>query len=430
LLSGLWLGFALWTIGAVLQAWVPLWQVLLLGLAVAATLAALPARVSTRSRAAADLASVAALGPLSVIPVSTPTVITAAVAFAAAGFALDSLAMRMPPRIQWKLFALPTMLLLLLGLSVSQVGDFGSRLFARDPFFVLRLALVAPNPGASVPLQQGTGAWILRTQAERPRGTAILLHGNDSLASWQAAALSLQGSLVRAGYDVLSVDHAGYGATPVPDVNADWSAWDPTIGPKQALGYLRSANARAPTTIVVAHSMGVDVALQWLSDGADIQAEYLFGGSIDRATGSESDWIGVFHRQRHMRCCIPLETMRMVRDRFYGGADRFALALPRGHAIVHFVRFGIEYADVARDREPLYADIPTPKTVYDFAGVTHYFNTLSLRGGFVLIDTLTVMRTAGIFLHPPASPPRLLQATVCNAHDNASPGSKRTPAGC
>lgn len=410
LTSGLWLGLALWTVAALVQAWVPLWQVLLLGLAVTAILAALPPSMATQSRALADLVTVAALGPLSVIPVQSATLACAAVAFAAAGFMLDRVASRMRPKVRWELLAVPAMVLLLLGVTVQQVGDFGSRLFAQDPLFVFRLALVVPDPGDGVRLQHDTGAWLLRTPAERPRGTAILLHGNDSNASWQPAALALQGSLMRAGYDVLSVDHPGYGASPVPDVHANWTAWDPTIGPEEALMYLRSGNARSPTTIVVGHSMGVDVALQWLSDSVDVQAEYLFGGSIDHPTGTESDWINVFHEQRHLRCCIPLQTMRMVRDRFYSGADRFALALPTGHPVVHFVRFGIEYADVTRDREPLYADIPAPKTAYDFAGVTHYFNTLSLKGRFVLIDTRTVRRTAGIFLRAPTRAHPMLQA--------------------
>lgn len=270
---------------------------------------------------------------------------------------------------------------------------------------------------------------MLRTPADKPRGTAILLHGNDTLASWQPAALALQGSLIRAGYDVLSVDHAGYGASRAPDRNAGWTAWDPTIGPQEALQYLRSGKARAPTTIVIGHSMGVDVALQWLSDGLDVQAEYLFGGSIDRP-GPESKWISIFHAQRHMRCCIPLQTMRRVRDSFYSGADHFALALPPRHPTVHFVRFGIEYADVMRDREPLYADIPAPKTAHDFAGVTHYFNTLSLRGRFVLIDTLAVKRTAAIFLHPAAPPTPLKQATLCGERTEKSPDLKHVSSGC
>jgi hypothetical protein len=430
LISGLSLGIAAWTVGAVLQAWVPLWQMLLVGLVASLTLEAPPPSIRAASRAVADFVAVAALCPLSVIPVSTAATLSAAAAFAAVAFALDSLTARWRSRLQWELFALPAMVLVVIGLNVRQVGDFGSRLLAQDPFFVLRLALVVPNPGATVPLQHGTGAWILRTPRETSYGTAILLHGNDSLASWQPAALALQGSLMRAGYDVLSVDHAGYGVTPVPDFNADWRAWDPTIGPKRALSYLRDGHARAPATIVVAHSMGVDVALQWLSEGADIQAEYLFGGSIDRPTPPEQSWVSVFHRQRHIPCCMPLDTMRMVRDQFYGGSDRYALALPPDHANVHFVRFGIEYADVTRDREPLYADISAPKTAYDFSGVTHYFNTLSLRGGLVLIDTLAVRRTAAIFGRQRATPQPLLQATACGEREDANLGSKSLPVGC
>lgn len=397
LVSGLWLGIAAWTTGALLQAWVPLWQMLLLGLALAAIIAALRAHGSVKTRVVTDFIAVAALWPMSVIPVRAANVSVAVVAFAAAGLALDSLTKRLPPRIQWRLFALPVILLVLLGVNVSQVGHFGSRLWVQEPLFPLRLALVVPNSGARVRLEPGIGAWMLRTPRDSPRGTAFLLHGNDPLASSQPAAVAMQGALVRAGYDVLSVDHPGYGATPPPNADADWSAWDPTIGPKQALDYLRSANnARAPATIVVAHSMGVDVALHWLKDGADVHAAYLFGGSIDHPTAPENEWISVFHRQRRMACCLPLKTMRAIRDQFYSGADRFTGALPQGHAEIHFVRFGIEYADVTRDREPLYADITPPKTVCDFAAVTHYFNALSLRR-FVLIDTLAVARTAEVF---------------------------------
>ena len=40
-----------------------------------------------------------------------------------------------------------------------------------------------------------------------------------------------------------------------------------------------------------------------------------------------------------------------------------------------------------------------PVALCDFASVSHYFNTLALRG-FVLIDTLTVRRTADLFEAP------------------------------
>jgi hypothetical protein len=58
---------------------------------------------------------------------------------------------------------------------------------------------------------------------------------------------------------------------------------------------------------------------------------------------------------------------------------------------------------VARVRQLLYSDIPPPKALCDLSGVTHYFNTLSLRlnplllPGFVLVDTLAVKRTAQVF---------------------------------
>jgi len=397
LISGLWLGMAAWTVGTIVEAWVPLWQILLLGLALAVILAVLPVSVRSQARAAADFLAIIALWPLSVVPVPIANVVAAAVAFTAAGLVLDNLTRRIPSRIQWTLLALPGILLVLLGGSVRQIKDFGSRLWAQDPLFLLRLAPTVPNPGTRVHLESGTAAWILRAPSDTPRGTAILLHGNDPHGSRQPAALALQGALVRAGYDVLSADQAGYGATPLPNADADWSAWDPTIIPKQALSYLRSANnARAPATIVVGHSMGVNDAMQWLSDGADVEAAYLFGGSDDPPVGPESEWVRVFHQQRKIPCCMPLKKMRMIRDHFHIGAAQFAVALPQVHAAVHFVRFGIEYDDVVRDREPLYAAISAPKTACDFAGVTHYFNTLSL-SGFVLIDTLAVRRTADIF---------------------------------
>jgi pimeloyl-ACP methyl ester carboxylesterase len=416
LLSGLWLGFAVWCVGALLQAWIPLWRVLLLGVALSALAGVLPVKMSAQANAVADFVAVAALWPMSVIPVNIAHLFTAAAVFTAAGLALDKLTWRVSPLMRRTLLALPALVLVLLGITVTQVKDFGWRLFAQQPQFLLRLALVAPNPGARLHLGSDCGAWILRTHA--PRGTAILLHGNDPLASKQAAALALQGALVRAGYDVISIDHPGYGATPLPNANADWKAWDPTICPAQALNSLQSEaapgdsanHARARRTIVVAHSMGVDVALALgVSRGADIQAEYLFGGSIDRPKDPDNGWIKEFFQQRRTPCCMSLPTIRRVRDEFYSGADRFALALPPDHPVVHFIRFGIEYDDVALIRDRLYADIPPPKTVCDLSGVTHYFNTLSLRfeplllPGFVLMDTLAVKRAAEIFSSGPST---------------------------
>ena len=75
---------------------------------------------------------------------------------------------------------------------------------------------------------------------------------------------------------------------------------------------------------------------------------------------------------------------------------------PHGTRPVYFVRFGIEYPDVAQVRSALYAAISAPKAACDLAGVTHYFNTLML-WRFDLIDTATTIRTARLF-NPTGTP--------------------------
>jgi pimeloyl-ACP methyl ester carboxylesterase len=322
-------------------------------------------------------------------------VISAALAFAIAGYVLDRLAMWLSPRLHPLVLAMPVVLLLLLGLQVRQPGNFGSRLLEEDPLFPLRAALVVPTSGERLPLQQGTAAWLLETSLDEPRGTAVVLHGNHPHASRQPSGIVLQGALLRAGYDVLAVDHPGFGSSAAPAATAGWRAWDPAFGALQALRYLQSQQgAELRETIIVGHSMGVDVALKVAADGARASDVYLWGGSLDRPYGP--NWLSGFHRERKLPCCLPAAVTDRIREEFYGGGDRFAAELPADHPPVHFVRFGLEHADVTRDRELLYAAIPEPKELCDFDDVSHYFNTLSLRG-FVLIDTLTLRQVAAIF---------------------------------
>jgi pimeloyl-ACP methyl ester carboxylesterase len=389
LLSGLWLGIAAWIAGGLLHAWVPIWQMLVLGLCLGALIAAIRTRITVNVQPAADLLAVGALGFLSVIPVDIVLIAGAAVIFAVGGFALDGLARRLHRRTEGSLIALPVVVLALMGLNVTQSDDFGSRLLAQDPLFPLRLAFAAPLPGKRVQFKSGTIAWLLKDPVGQSRGVALYMHGNNSAGSWQPAAIAMQGALIRAGYDVLSVDHPGYGASPHPSASADWSAWDPRIGLNEALAY-------AHPSILVGHSMGVETALLWLKDGPVVQDVYLFGGAITRPPASEEEYFRLFYAQRNMPCCLPLETMRRIDQQFYGSAELYAQALPQRHAFVHFVRFGIEYWDVATDREPLYAAISAPKAACDFPGVTHYFNTLSMRR-FILLDTGATVRAAKLF---------------------------------
>jgi len=389
LLSGIWLSIAVWMAGGLLHAWVPIWQMLALGLCLAALTALVRTRIAVNMQPAADLLAVAGLGLLSVVPVDVVLMTAAAVTFALVGFLLDSVTRHLRARTQAALMVLPAVLLALMGMNIRQPDDFGSRLLSQDPLFPLRLAFAAPLPGKRVQFKSGTIAWLLKDPLGQSRGAAVLIHGNHPAGSWQPAAIAMQGALLRAGYDVLSVDHPGYGASPHPSAGAEWGAWDPRIGLNEAAAYVHPS-------IIVAHSMGADTALMWLEDGPAVSDVYLFAGAITRPPDSEDEDLKLFHAQRNMPCCLPLETSRLIRQHFYSSAELYAQALPQGHPLVHFVRFGIEYWDVATDREPLYAAISAPKTVCDFAGVTHYFNTLSLRR-FILLDTGTTVRAAKIF---------------------------------
>ncbi len=398
-IGGLWLGLAGWVAGAVLQAWVPIWQMLVVGIALSVVSAgvtkveSLPSGFRAFARPAADFLTLALLGVLSAIPVRPVIVIAGALALATAGLLIDRIiGLLLSPRLSPVLLAMPAALVLFLALQVRQPGNFGSRLLAEDPLFPLRVALVIPSAGERLPMSEHTAAWFRKTAAAEPRGIAVVLHGNHRLGSRQPSGMVLQGALLRAGYDVLSVDHPGFGASAAPPTSADWRAWDPTRGVLEALRNLQSVRERE--TIVVGHSMGVDVALKLAADGATLRAMYLWGGSLDRPYGP--NWVSGFHRERNIPCCLPPKSLDRIREEFYGGGDRFAATLPDNHAPVHFVRFGIEHADVTRDREPLYAAITEPKAQCDFHSVSHYFNTLALRG-FVLADTLTVRRASEIF---------------------------------
>jgi pimeloyl-ACP methyl ester carboxylesterase len=402
IVAGLWLGIAAWIAGALLHAWVPLWQILLIGLAAGAGVFVLQPRLKLATRPAADLFVIAALGTLSVVPIAWVRVAVAAAVFMAAGYTLDRLTRRLTLRAQRILWVMPVALTALLGRWVTQEDDFGSRLLARDPLFPMRFALAAPLPGERVSLPSGAAAWLLTVPGDKSVGTAILLHGNNPGAARQPAAVALQGALLRAGFDAMTVEMPGYGASnPSPESALD--SWDPTVGPREALAFIDATHrtASAPT-IIVGHSAGVDVALQWLKSGVTAQEAYLFSGTIGGPPLSAEDAAKLFNRQRRIRCCVPDQTVKQINDRFYAGADRYAAELPPTHALIQFVNMEIEYPDVAADRHLLYAAISAPKAACSFAGMTHYMNTLALRR-FTLVDTRTVKRLARLFSAPETS---------------------------
>jgi pimeloyl-ACP methyl ester carboxylesterase len=395
--AGLWLGMAAWIAGALLEAWVPLWQMLLIGLAAGVGVCAVQPWTKWATRPAADLFVIAALGTLSVVPIAWVRMTAAAAAFMAAGYALDRLTRRLTLRAQRILWLMPVALTVLMGLSIRQEEDFGSRLVVQDPLFPLRLALAAPLPGTRVPLPSGAAAWLLTVPDGKPVGTAVILHGNNPAAARQPAAIALQGALLRAGFDAITVEMPGYGASPNPSPAAAVDGWDPTVGPREALAQIQATRRTNSTSIIiVGHSAGVDIALQWLKRGVTAQEAYLFSGTVAGPPLSAEDTAKVFHRERRIPCCIPDQTVKQITDRFYARADRYAAELPEAHPLIQFVKTEIEYPEVLAGRQQLYAAISAPKASCTLAGMTHYMNTLSLRR-FTLVDTDAVRRLARLF---------------------------------
>ena len=330
IVAGLWLGIALWMAGALLHAWVPLWQMLLIGLAAGVGVFVLQPRLKVATRPAADLFVIAALGTLSVVPIDWVQVAAAAAAFMTVGYAIDRLTRRLTLRGQRILLVMPVALTVLMGLWVTQQDDFGSRLLAQDPLFPMRLALAAPLPGERVSLPSGAAAWLLKDPGDKSVGTAIFLHGNHPAAARQPAAIALQGALLRAGFDVMTVETPGYGASPRPSADATLDAWDPTVGPREALAYIHASRRTNSTyTIIVGHSMGTDIALHWLKSGVTAQEAYLFSGTIAGPPLSAADAAKLFHQERRIPCCMPDQTVEQINDRFYGSADRYAAELPK-----------------------------------------------------------------------------------------------------
>lgn len=397
---------AAWTLGALIRVWVPLWQDCLLGIFIVAVPTLLQQRVGRPLQPIADAAIVGSTAILSVLPVDPVRVAIAVVAFTGAGFAMDAVTRRLSERERKLLLASPLALVLLLILTVGQEDDFGSRLLRQDHSFPLRMALAAPFPGERVELPSGAVGWLLQDPA-RARGIAILLHGNNPGASAQPAAIAMQGALLRAGYDTMTVDHPGYGASPLPPLTASWQAWDPVIGPREALAYLRTTRPQLTgDTLIIGHSMGADVALQWLKEQPPVENVWLFAGAITRPPASaqdRDDYVRLFHQERNILCCIPATLMNAVNEHFYASAEHYAAQIPESHPPIHFVRFGIEYPDVAVDREPLYSAISPPKTAAELPLTTHYLNTLELRK-LALVDTRVVTRAASL-LRPALSEP-------------------------
>lgn len=101
------------------------------------------------------------------------------------------------------------------------------------------------------------------TEAENPKGTIILLHGRGFHADWQDVIQPLRVNLVEEGWSTLSLQ------APVLPKEAKYYDYIPLFPEaakriEQAIQWLKTQNKQP--IILLAHSCGAHMAMQWVQD--------------------------------------------------------------------------------------------------------------------------------------------------------------------
>ena len=265
------------------------------------------------------------------------------------------------------------------------VGVLGARLgTASDPLRPLapmlpQLTVVPSCEGERVQLETGSVAWY---DPPRKRGLhpgALLFHDANSRGAQQPAACSLRRALLDAGFAVLSVDHPGYGASPVPPVNAEIEAWDPLNHQLAGLDWLEGRSEVNSVQVLAGHSMGAVDALRLLGAMPDPALTFLFGlGLLD---GPERDdyWLERFHTDRELSERLSEARWREIRDRYYN-FRRVIEELPSDHPRIVFVEFGWEWENLRNSREAAFQAIPGAKERWTLPHSSHYFSAFNWYG--------------------------------------------------
>jgi len=325
-----------------------------------------------------DAGGVIVSGVLSLPPLGPAVLAGGATAMAVLGLAVDRAYARAPLSLR---IGLPTAAASLLLAAFLHSRD--SRRFVAD-----LIIHVSPHVGLSprwapaaerVALSTGAIAWLERPGGVGPRPGALLFHGAHWLGSHQHAAIIIRRALLDAGFTVLSVDHPGYGASPVPDLDADVDGWDPLPTAVAALQRLRS-QADVEAVVVLGHSMGSGDVLRLLAadvegsaDADAVRGAVLLGALLHTRQSRDEYWYGRFHDDRQLRDRLSPERVKEIRARYYDN-DRLVRTLAPSHAPILFVRFGREHAAVVATRDALYDLLPGAKATWDL-DCSHYFNS-------------------------------------------------------
>ena len=166
------------------------------------------------------------------------------------------------------------------------------------------------------------------TEADDSRAAVLLVHGRGFHPDWADAINPLRVGLVDSGYSTLSLQ------MPVLEKEAKYYDYVPIFGfahsrIKAGLRYLREQGHRK--VILLAHSCGVHMAMDWIRENGD--------SSIDAYVGLG---MGATDYGQPMRQPFPLAQMRIAVLDLYGGdefpavlraaAERKAMLEAGGHA--------------------------------------------------------------------------------------------------
>jgi len=357
--------------------WTPIWPMLVLGVVGGVLEPTANAAWRRRGRLIGDIAAVGIAAAAAVRPVEWALMAGAMVVLPAVGLILDWLHARAGPG--WRLTGWSLALAsvsLAAGLGLGEVWYNARSILERDPAVVVQGGVLQPPESEQVGLTEESVGWLTLAEAEGQRPGAVVFHGADAHGSKQRAAVVLRRALKAAGYDVLAVDHPGFGQTPVPEEVTDPTAWDPVPAARAAAERLRERPKVGPV-IAVGHSMGCATVYQLLGeDGPDLAAGVVFGSGVPDPDRDEY-WYRRFHEDRGLsEGELEPKTVEVIEKRYYH-APGLLDGMKPDHPPVIFGQFSDEWENIRATRDRVYASIPGRKARWPVQS-NHYFNAYRL----------------------------------------------------
>lgn len=162
--------------------------------------------------------------------------------------------------------------------------------------------------GEVVDLEAGKRSFIgIHTEAETPKGTIILIHGRGFHADWQDVIQPLRINLVEAGWSTLSIQ------APVLPKEAKYYDYVPLFPEaaqriEKAIHWVKNQNNQP--IVLLAHSCGAHMAMQWVRDY-----------DVKQLAGFIGLGMGATDYKQPMKHPLPLEQIKAPVLDLYGSDD-------------------------------------------------------------------------------------------------------------